>query len=462
MDVVNKGFESDPNNKLWNIICSEAELLISPTTFTTFWANANLVDFTDNTITIEVNNIFAKSQFEQKFSLIIENILRDHSYKNIQLKFVTKSNKNRVSQPQISNEEIVVIEQPRKQSAARSTAFRSNLNSRYTFANFVVGTSNDLAYAASRAASEHPGERYNPIFIYGGVGLGKTHLIQAIGNEIVKNFPEKRVLYATTEEFVNDFVSHIRNKTPEEFVTKYREIDVLIVDDIQFIAGKEKNQTEFFNTFNALHQANKQIVIASDRPPASIPTLTDRLKSRLLMGMAIDVALPDYETRLAIIEAKASLSSVKLPRETAEFLAKNIRSNVRELEGAMNQVLALAELQGIEPTVEFAAGVISNSKAMRPKHLTARMVIEKTAKYFDLKSTDICSAARDAYIALPRQIAMYLLRTELHMSFPKISQELGRKDHTTAMHSIDKIEREIKLDITIREKVDHVREILYE
>lgn len=460
MDEAKTAGERPKNDQLWNIICSEAELLISPTTFSTFWAHARLVDFAENVMTIEVNNIFAKSQFEQKFSFIIKNILKNHDFANVQLKFVTKSRHSRLAESKIT-EEVVVIDEPRK-AAHHPAAFRTNLNQKYTFQNFVVGTSNDLAYAAARAAAEHPGERYNPIFIYGGVGLGKTHLIQAIGNEIAKNFPEKRVLYATTEEFVNDFVNHIRSKTPEEFVAKYREVDVLIVDDIQFIAGKEKNQTEFFNTFNALHQANKQIIIASDRPPASIPTLTDRLKSRLLMGMAIDVALPDYETRVAIIEAKAASSSVKLPRETAEFLAKNIRSNVRELEGAMNQVLALAELQNIEPTTEFAAGVISNSKAMRPKHLTPRMVIEKTAKYFDLKPADICSAARDADIALPRQIAMYLLRTELHMSFPKISRELGRKDHTTAMHSIDKIERNVKLDITVREKVDRMREVLYE
>jgi chromosomal replication initiator protein len=326
----------------------------------------------------------------------------------------------------------------------------------------VVGGSNDLAYAAAQAAAEHPGERYNPIFIYGGVGLGKTHLIQAIGNAITQKYPDKKVLYVSTETFVNDFINHIRNKTPEEFTRKYREVDALIIDDFQFIAGKEKNIDAFFNTFNVLHQNNKQIVIAADQPPAKIPTLPERLRSRLLMGMAIDVSLPDYETRVAIIQTKASMSTIKLPEETINFLANNIKTNVRELEGALNQILAYAEMQQITPTPDFAAELLASSRITAPKHLTPRMIIEKTAKYFDLKPSDICSPARDRYIAFPRQVAMYLLRTELKLSFPQIAHELGRKDHTTAMSSIRKIEREIQLNATVREKINNVRGVIYE
>lgn len=453
-----KNFAGADLSSLWNTVCGEAEMIIEPSSFATFWVKSQLIATSDNSLTIEVNNIFAKSQFEKKFSGIIASILMKHGYVKPNLKFITAKNREK-------REEEIAVVPAAKTFAKKITAaepFRSNLNKKYQFANFVVGSSNDLAYAAAQAAAEHPGERYNPIFIYGGVGLGKTHLIQAIGNEISRSFPEKRALYVSTETFVNDFINFLRNKTPEKFTEKYREIDALIIDDFQFIAGKNANMEAFFNTFNALHQANKQIVIAADKPPAAIPTLPDRLRSRLLMGMAIDVNLPDYETRVAIIQTKAMNSSVEIPTETIEFLANNIKTNVRELEGALNQILAYAEMQNITPTPEFAAELLSSSRISSPKHLTARMIVEKVAKYFELKPADITSAARDKYIAFPRQICMYLLRTELKMSFPQIARELGRKDHTTAMSSIKKIEREIQLDITVREKVNACRGVIYE
>ncbi|MCL2037479.1 chromosomal replication initiator protein DnaA [Candidatus Saccharibacteria bacterium] len=444
------------SNALWQSVLGEVELICTPQSFRTFWLPTKLISFNNDKLLIEVNNIFAKTQFEKKFAPLINDILKKHGLTRPQLEFITSSTKRREH-----NEDVMVVETSKKSSGSTPAKFESRLNSRFTFDNFIVGSCNDLAYAAAGAVAEHPGEKYNPIFIYGGVGLGKTHLIQAIGNKITGQWPAKRVLYASTEEFVNDFIHHLRSKTVDEFTRKYRDIDALIIDDMQFIAGKEKNQEAFFNTFNALHQASKQIIIAADRPPANIPTLTDRLKSRLLMGMAIDVNLPDYETRVAIIELKAAHSSVQLPRETAEYLAENIKTNVRELEGSLNYILANAEMRGIEPTPEFAAELLANSRTARPKHITARQIIEKTARYFELKPADICSPARDKYIVLPRQIAMYLLRSELHMSYPKIANELGRKDHTTALHSIEKIDREIKLDITIREKVAEIREVIY-
>ena len=230
---------------------------------------------------------------------------------------------------------------------------------------------------------------------------------------------------------------------------------------MQFIAGKEKTQEEFFHTFNELHQNNKQIIISSDKPPKSIPTLTDRLRSRFEWGMTIDIQMPDFETRCAIVEAKASLSGVELSRETAEYLAQNIKTNIRELEGSLNQLLALAEMRGIEPDIQVAEGLIGNIRQTRPRHITAKQIIDKTARYFQLQTSEVCSSKRDKHIALPRQIAMYLLRSELHLSFPKIAAELGRKDHTTAIHSINKIERAIKLDFTIREQVNEIKEKLY-
>ena len=455
-----KNFANADLTSLWNTVVGEAELLIEPSSFATFWAKTDLISASENSLTIEVNNIFAKSQFEKKFAGIIASILMKKGYVKPTLTFITA--KNREKSAEQNREEVAVVATNSQNFAKKSAEFHSNLNTKYQFANFVVGSSNDLAYAAAQAAAEHPGERYNPIFIYGGVGLGKTHLIQALGNEISRNFSEKKVLYTSTESFMNDFTAHIRSKNMEAFTKKYREIDALIIDDFQFIAGKKALAESFFNTFNALHQANKQIVIAADQPPAAIPTLEDRLKSRLLMGMAIDVNLPDYETRVAIIQTKIANSTVEVPDETVEFLANNIKTNVRELEGALNQILAYAEMQNIVPTPEFAAELLASARISSPKHLTARMVVEKIAKYFELKPSDLTSSARDKYIAFPRQICMYLLRTELKMSFPQIARELGRKDHTTAMSSIKKIEREIQLDITVREKVNACRGVIYE
>ncbi len=259
---------------------------------------------------------------------------------------------------------------------------------------------------------------------------------------------------------MKEFLESIRFKK-SGFSDKYRNVDVLIVDDMQFLAGKEKTQEEFFHTFNALHQANKQIIIGSDKPPRSIPTLTERLRSRFEWGMAIDIQMPDFETRCAIVETKASMSGVTLERETVEYLAKHIKTNVRELEGALNQLLAYAEMRGVTPDVSTAEGLIGNVRHSRPQHVTPKQIVDKTARHFQIDSKEICGSKRDKHIVVPRQIAMYLLRSELHLSFPRIANELGRKDHTTAIHSVEKIEKSIKIDFMIREQVAEIREKLY-
>jgi chromosomal replication initiator protein len=348
----------------------------------------------------------------------------------------------------------------RRESGSDVSEASAGLNRRYTLDNFIVGGNNDLAYAASHAVAAHPGTKYNPLFLYGGVGLGKTHLVQAIGNEIQRHKPSARVLYVNCETFVNEFLDSIRFKQ-KGFSNKYRHVDVLVVDDMQFIANKEKTQEEFFHTFNILHQANKQIIITSDKPPKSIPTLSERLRSRFEWGMTIDIQLPDFETRCAILEAKASESASVVNRETIEYLAGNIKTNVRELEGALNQLLAFSEMRGIEPDTQTASGLLGNVRASRPSHLTPKQIIERTAKHFSLEPVDIKSPRRDKHIVVPRQIAMYLLRSELHLSFPRIAVELGRKDHTTAIHSVEKIEKAIKLDFVIREQVAELKEKLY-
>lgn len=430
--------------------------------FDTFWKNTRLINVDDNSFTIEVNNIFAKSQFEKKYCTTISEILEKHGVKNPSLKFVTSQNSSKIH---TTNPDVVVIDDNvtfNEKPNQNNHKFETHLNPKYRFDNFVVGSSNELAYAAAQAAVKNPGERYNPIFIYGGPGLGKTHLIQAIGNQIIANDKTKKVRYVTTEEFANDFIFHIGNKSAQDFTSKYRNLDVLIVDDIQFISGKDKTQEAFFNTFNALHQANKQIVISSDRPPSIIPTLTERLKSRFQMGMVIDVSLPDYETRVAIVEVKTKLSgSIDFPRETAEYIARTVKTNIRELEGVLNQVMAYAEMRNVTPTVQFAEKVLESSRPSQTRHITSRQIIEKTAKYFELKSSEIKSSSRNQRVMLPRQIAMYLLRSELHISYPQVAHELGRTDHTTAIHAINKIERLIKLDISVRQKVDDIKDNLY-
>jgi chromosomal replication initiator protein len=269
------------------------------------------------------------------------------------------------------------------------------------------------------------------------------------------------VLYVSSETFVNEFLDYVQFKK-KGFADKYRSVDVLIVDDVQFIAGKQATQEAFFHTFNHLHQQNKQIILSSDKPPKNIPTLTERLRSRFEWGMSIDIQLPDIETRMAIIRAKTALSNASLSPDTVEYLANNITTNVRELEGALNQLLAFCEVRGIEPDVETATGLLGDIRKTRPHHLTPKKIVERTAKYFRVDVNDITGVKRDKHIVTPRQIAMYLLRSELHMSFPRIATELGRKDHTTAIHSVEKITKAIKLDFVIREQVNDIRERLYE
>lgn len=444
---------------MWKSVLGEIELSVSHANFTTWFKNTELINQSADALTIAVPNIFAKRQFEVKFDAQVRAVLEKNGLKPGRISYVVKSAGKRPISREVAATGIASAITNTASSPALTTT-TGGINPRYTFDNFIVGSSNDLAYTACRAVATHPGTKYNPLFIYGGVGLGKTHLVQAVGNEVTKLHPQAKVLYISSEAFVNEFVQSIKYSR-KGFSDKYRLVDVLIVDDMQFIAGKEKTQEEFFHTFNALHQANKQIIIGSDKPPKNIPTLTDRLRSRFEWGMAIDIQLPDFETRCAILETKAAMSGVELGRETVEYLASNIKTNVRELEGALNQLLAYAEMRGVTPDVSTAEGLLGSVKRSRPQHLTTRQIIDKTAHHFGIESREITSEKRDKHIVVPRQVAMYLLRSELHLSFPRIAVELGRKDHTTAIHSIEKIEKAIKLDFMIREHVADIREKLY-
>ena len=457
------------SNNIWQAVLGEIELSISHGNFITWFKNTQLISDFDGEIIIGVNNIFVKQQLEKKFINNIKDILEKNG---VQVKTVSFKIQNiaredtdtipdNIIEESVENNQIDKINktyQPLTNSLSHT--YRQGLNEKYTFDNFIVGDGNELAFAACQAIVSQPGTRYNPLFIYGGVGIGKTHLIQAVGNYLVKNNNFSKVLYISTEQFVQEFVDALRFRKTADFVSHYRTADVLIVDDVQFIAGKEKIQEEFFHTFNALHQANKQIIISSDKPPKDIPTLEDRLKSRFAWGMSIDMQNPDFETRCAIIKIKTSEQGIDLTNDVIEFLANNIQTNIRELEGALNQLLAFCEMRQLEPNLAITSSLFSSIKT-RPKHLSSRQIVEKTARYFQIQLDDILGAKRDKDIVVPRQVAMYILRSELHLSFPKIARELGRKDHTTAIHSVDKIEKESKINMEIKKAITEITEKLY-
>ena len=455
---------------LWQAVLGQIELSVSRGNFVTWFKNTQLIRYKDDVAVVGVANIFVKNQLENKFNALVIETLAKNGVQPTKVEYKIYTGMS----PQIKRPEVEVLRnqaisygqtkespRPRATIGGVTHSYRQGLNDRYSFENFVVGSGNELAYAACQAIIQKPGSKYNPLFIYGGVGIGKTHLIQAVGNAILAAKPNARIVYASTEQFVQEFVDSLRiKKNTSDFASFYRSADVLIVDDVQFLAGKERVQDEFFHTFNNLHQANKQIIMSSDKPPKDIPTLEERLRSRFAWGMMIDMQTPDFETRCAILQNKASAQGVDLPQPVTEALATRISSNIRELEGALNQLLAWCEMRGVEPDLQVVLSMFEGDKS-RPKHISARQIIERTAKHFHISMGDILGPKRDKDIVVPRQIAMYMLRNELHLSFPKIAHELGRKDHTTAIHSIDKIEKEMGYDGSIKQYVTELKERLY-
>lgn len=448
------------NDGLWQAVLGEIELSVSRASYMTWFKNTHLLRHKDNILVIGVPNVFIKQQLEQKFNDLIAETLKKNGVTPDRIEFKIHS----VQLHKKTQDTPVVLAVNEKQSTKPASSlthtYRLGLNERYTFDNFVVGSGNELAYAACQAIAQNPGTKYNPLFVYGGVGIGKTHLIQAVGNAITAKNPNAHIVYISSEQFVQEFLDAIRYRKNTDFAGYYRSADVLIVDDMQFIAGKEKTQEEFFHTFNALHQANKQIIISSDKPPKDIPTLEERLRSRFNMGMSIDMQTPDFETRCAIIQTKATIHSANLSQAVVEYLAGYAQTNIRELEGALNQLLAFCEMRNLEPDLSIAMSLLGSSK-QRPKHISPKQVVERTAKYFQIPLEEILGPKRDKDIVVPRQVAMFMLRSELHLSFPKIARELGRKDHTTAIHSVDKIEKESVVDADIRSAITEIKERLY-
>jgi chromosomal replication initiator protein len=458
-------------DSLWQAVLGEIELSVSRGAYVTWFKNTRLLRHKDDTLVVGVPNVFIKQQLERKYNQLIADTLAKNGVKpeNIEYKIdsgISVQKKTEEETPILGGRstDTVVAERPatatKPVTSTLTHTYRQGLNEKYTFESFIVGSGNELAYAACQAIAQNPGTKYNPLFVYGGVGIGKTHLIQAVGNAVLAGNPNAHIVYVSTEQFVQEFLDAIRYKKNTDFQGYYRSADVLIIDDVQFIAGKEKTQEEFFHTFNALHQANKQIIISSDKPPRDIPTLEERLRSRFAWGMSIDMQTPDFETRCAIVQTKADIHSVVLPPDVVEFLANLVQTNIRELEGALNRLLAFCEMRRLQPDINIATSLLGTAKT-RPKHISAKQIIERTAKHFQIPLEDMLGPKRDKDIVVPRQIAMYMLRSELHLSFPKIARELGRKDHTTAIHSVEKIEKEAGFDADIRTAIQDIKERLY-
>lgn len=456
-------------DRLWQTVLGDIEISLSRANYLTWFKNTALLKMGDDELVVGVPNVFIKQQLERKYLPLIMDTLQKNGVVPtvVTFKIHTPTATKKVEQAPSEEPVLLAATRPNTETSTAkqpgnplSHTYRQGLNEKYTFDNFVVGSGNELAHAACQAVAAQPGTKYNPLFLYGGVGIGKTHLIQAIGNSILEKKPGTRVVYITSEQFVQEFVDALRFKKATQFADFYRNADVFIVDDVQFFAGKEKIQEEFFHTFNALRQADKQMIFSSDKPPRDIPTLEERLRSRFVWGMTIDMQNPDFETRCAIIQNKADDRDITLPVDVVEYLATNVQTNIRELEGALNQLLAFCEMRALEPNLAIATGLLGGASA-RPKHLSARQIIEQCAKYYQVPLEDVLGPKRDKEIVVPRQVSMYLLRGELHLSFPKIAAELGRKDHTTAIHSVDKINHEIQLDPDVRAAVNTIKERLY-
>jgi chromosomal replication initiator protein len=453
------------NSELWKAVLGELEVTLSRANFTTWFQQTEVSDVSGGVVTVSVPSIFIKEWLENKYHeqifAAVKHILAPDPVSEVVYRIGSGTAKPVSVVPKPVEMGTTEPAAPTRVEAASGTVSAA-FNPKYRFANYVIGGSNKLAFATASAVAENPGHTYNPLFLYGGVGLGKTHLMHAIGNHILEEHPKRKVVYVTSERLLNELVSAISSRKTNQFKDRYRKIDVLLVDDIQFIAGKETLQEEFFHTFNALHEQNKQIILSSDRPPKAIPTLEDRLRSRFEWGMTADIQPPDLETRMAILKYKCEQRGYQIPPEVIEHIARGIQHNIRELEGALTRIMAYSELHGTEPTVETSQSVLSNiiSNPKR-KVLTPPQIIERVAAYYGLTPEELTGPKRDKQIAVPRQIAMYLMREELGLSFPKIGQELGGRDHSTAMHATSKISKSIEKEDEIKREVGLVREQLY-
>lgn len=465
-------------DKLWEAALGQLELSVSQGNFLTWFQSTRIKEKKGGKVIIETPSAFTYEWLSKKYREPLLEILKGLDKSVKELDFCIKSYSSTQHKPLKKNFHILarkIVKSSVGGKGANGAAdlntvkqpksgLAKTLNPKYVFDTFVVGTSNEIAHAACQAVSEKPGEAYNPLFICGGVGLGKTHLLQAVGNAILSRNEEARVLFVSSEKFINDFVQSIRERTTQSFKRRYREVDVLMIDDIQFLAGKSKTQEELFHTFNALQGQNGQVVLTSDRSPRAIPTLEERLRSRLGGGMIAEIQQPDYETRLAIIteKVKRQNKSMVVSEEAQAYIAKNIQKNVRELEGALNQVIAHCELSNSQATLDYVKKILEGVlEKPQQKIVDSKALIKLVSTYYALSLDDICGKSRKKEIVRPRQIAMYLLRKENSVSFPTIGDYFGGRDHTTAMHACDKIEKLLEHNDDLLKEINFIRERLY-
>ncbi len=422
------------------------------------------LEVTDTYYKVAVKNDFFKTMLEENYAQVIEGVLAGIMSKNIKLIIETMDNGSSGSE---AAEELPAVPAKREQQQLfnENTSVQqpdeSNLNPKYVFETFVIGNSNRFAHAAAQAVANDPAHAYNPLFLYGGVGLGKTHLMHAIGNRIKQNNPSMKVLYTSSEKFTNEIINSIQNKTTEAFRQKYRNIDCLIIDDIQFLKGKEQTQVEFFHTFNALKDADKQIIISSDRPPREIETLEDRLRSRFDQGLTADIQTPDLETRMAILRTKAASDNIVLPTEVITLLATNIATNIREIEGAYNKIVAYTSLMHMPITVETAQKVLSDmGNDIKTRTITYEGIIKVVADHYNVKQDELFNKKRTQNIAFPRQVAMYLCRELADLSYPRIGELFGGRDHTTVIHAYEKISNFKNSNLAFQNELQEIIEIL--
>lgn len=448
-------------SKLWEDTLTHLELNLSSQHFSTWIKPLKLVKIEQDMVYLEVPNRFVLDWVKDNYSKLIQKILEELSAVNYRLQFsVTGQARDGLPRPGEKKESPNPPVNSQKKAVNNIHSADINLNRKYSFEEFVSGSSNQFAYAAAMAVANNPATTYNPLFIYGGVGLGKTHLVNAIGNAILNKSPQMRICYYTSEKFMNELINSLRYNRMDEFRNKFRSMDVLLIDDIQFIAGKERTQEEFFHTFNALYESHKQIIVTSDKFPKDIPGLEERLRSRFEWGLIADIQPPDVETKLAILKMKAEQNSIKLPEEVSSFLANSVCSNVRELEGYLIRIGAYASLTSTPVSIEMARDVLKDILVERNKELTVEEILKRVSSHFNIKISDIKSPKRLKAVVLPRQIAMYLSRQLTSSSYPEIGERFGGKDHSTIIHAIRKIEKLIEEDFQLSSTIENLKKEL--
>lgn len=456
------------NEELWKTVLADIELQVSKAGFITWFKQTSILDLKDSDVIIGVPNGFAREWLQNKYHKTIVNAFRNasHNIKHIQYIIAKPSDVGTDVSLPITKKKKDSFDSLVKETQQEIRGLRvnpeTNLNPRYTFSNFIIGGFNELSHAAIQSALSNLGKTCDPIFIYGGVGLGKTHLIQAFGNEVVSRYPKTKVKYITSEKFMGELLeSYGLPQKMDALKERYRSIDVLIVDDIQFLAKGEKMQEDFFHTFNALYEKNKQIVISSDRHPKAIATLEERLKSRFEGGFVADISTPDFETRVLILKMKINEKKISIPDDIIEYIAHSVKTNIRELEGALNRLIINTKISNSTLTLEEAKKILSATNTSVKKFTTPKKIIRAVADFYDIKEQELINQSRKQHFVKPRQIVMYLLRTELSSSFPSIGEYLGGRDHSTVIHACEKVTEDLKNNISLEEELRSIKDRIY-